>query len=474
MSGMDSGLSFERHRPGARRIEGYEAPIDLSRIASTKADQELIRDPAAFQPEHFLWKLEGSNATITLNRPEKKNPLTFDSYAELRDTFMGLEHCPQVRSVVICGAGGNFSTGGDVVEIIEPLIGMDYQDRLAFTMMTGDLIKAIRRAPQPIISQIEGLCFGAGAAIAMASDLRVGTKDSKIGFIFTRVGLGGCDMGACSLLPRIIGEGRAREILIWGLPFNGEEAAQNGFYNRVFESPAEMKAFVAERVSALDKVAPRGVALTKRSLSAEYSMELERSINFEAEMQARAMADPDFAAYCRAFQEKRKAVFSGEAPPDQLLSATPVTRLPQVNLPGWKHPGYAHAVDCSNNSGGRHLHGSGMTGMNQEEVIINPRRYDATPDPRVLLNQLGDALGNIRKIIDYAGEHPEHLVEVQYYVVDSYVELFNDSNFRKEVGAAYQNAFGKVYPGSALIGVSRLLDPNALIEVKWSLIRPND
>src|SRR5271166_1003438 len=195
-----------------------------------------------FKAKHFLWEVDGKVATVTLNRPERKNPLTLDSYAELRDTFRDLVYSDAVKTVVITGAGGNFCSGGDVHEIIGPLVEMQRKDDmtglLAFTRMTGDLVKAMRACPQPIIAAIDGICAGAGAIIAMASDLRVGTARSKVAFLFVRVGLAGADMGACNMLPRIIGAGRAAELLYTGRAIDGNEAAQWGFYNKVCEPDA--------------------------------------------------------------------------------------------------------------------------------------------------------------------------------------------------------------------------------------------
>ena len=188
---------------------------------------------AGYQAKHFIWEVAGKVATVTLNRPERKNPLTFESYAELRDLFRALKNAPDVSSVVIQGAGENFCSGGDVHEIIGPLTKLDMPGLLTFTTMTGDVVKAMRACPQPIVAAIDGICAGAGAIIAMASDLRVGTTRSKVAFLFTRVGLAGCDMGACSILPRIIGQGRASDLLYTGRAMSAEEAYAWGFYNRL-------------------------------------------------------------------------------------------------------------------------------------------------------------------------------------------------------------------------------------------------
>ena len=191
------------------------------------------------KPTHFLWSTEGTVATLTLNRPERKNPLTFDAYVEIRDTFRNLVDAQDVDAVVITGAGDNFCSGGDVHEIIGPLTKMDMKGLLRFTRLTGELVKAIRSCPQPVISAVQGICVGAGAIIAMASDLRLATPDSKTAFLFTKVGLAGCDMGACAILPRIIGQGRASELLFTGRNMSGDEGERWGFYNRLV-SPSEL------------------------------------------------------------------------------------------------------------------------------------------------------------------------------------------------------------------------------------------
>ncbi len=196
------------------------------------------RSLTGFEPQHFAWRQEGAVGVITLNRPERKNPLTFESYAELRDLFRTLAYVDEVNAIVVQGAGGNFCSGGDVHEIIGPLTKMAMPDLLAFTRMTGDLVKAMRACPQPVVAAIDGVCAGAGAIMAMASDLRVGTARSKTAFLFTRVGLAGCDMGACALLPRIVGQGRASDLLYTGRSLGGEEAHRWGFLNRIAEPDA--------------------------------------------------------------------------------------------------------------------------------------------------------------------------------------------------------------------------------------------
>src|SRR3954469_13167399 len=190
-------------------------------------------NPLSFEPEHFLWDYDDGVATITLDRPERKNPLTFASYAELRDTFRALVHAREVKAVVIAGAGGNFSSGGDVHEIIGPLTEMGMPGLLDFTRMTGDLVKAMRACPQPIVAALEGVCVGAGAIVAMASDLRIAHPNTKTAFLFTRVGLAGCDMGACAILPRLIGQGRASELLFTGRAMTAEEGLAWGFHNKL-------------------------------------------------------------------------------------------------------------------------------------------------------------------------------------------------------------------------------------------------
>ena len=271
-------------------------------------------DAATWRPQHFLWSLDGKVATITLNRPERKNPLTFESYAELRDTFRALAHAEPVKAVVITGAGGNFCSGGDVHEIIGPLVARqqagDTAGLLAFTRMTGDLVKAMRACPQPIVSAVDGVCAGAGAIIAMASDLRLGTPESSVAFLFVRVGLAGADMGACNILPRLIGAGRAAELLYTGRALGAEEAERWGFYNRLVPR---------ERVLAEAQALARGLAagpsfahaMTKRCLHQEWSMPIDEAIEAEAETQAICMQTQDFARAYRAFAAKQTPVFEG-------------------------------------------------------------------------------------------------------------------------------------------------------------------
>ena len=265
-------------------------------------------DPATFQPVHFLWDYADGVATITLNRPERKNPLTFDSYEELRATFYSLDHDYQVKAVIVRGAGGNFCSGGDVHEIIGPLTGMDCDGLLRFTRMTGDLVRAMRRCPQPIIAAVEGVCAGAGAIIAMASDLRLAQPGAKTAFLFSRVGLSGADMGACAILPRLIGHGRAAELLFTGRNMTAEEGLAWGFYNRVVEDVQAEAQALAEQLASGPSVAH---AVTKRQLDAEWHVSIEEALELEARAQARCMETNDFKRAYEAFANKEKPVFQG-------------------------------------------------------------------------------------------------------------------------------------------------------------------
>jgi enoyl-CoA hydratase/carnithine racemase len=269
---------------------------------------------ADLRPRHFGWHVDALVATMTLDRPERKNPLTFESYAELTETFRALTKMTDVRAVVLTGAGGNFCSGGDVHEIIGPLVAMrdkgDTAGLLRFTRMTGDLVKAMLACPQPIVAAIDGICAGAGAILAMASDLRVGTARSKVGFLFVRVGLSGADMGACAILPRIIGLGRASDLLFTGRFIDGTEAERWGFYNRLVAEDA----LLAEATSlARDLAQGPSVAhaVTKRSLHDEWNMGLDRAISVEAQAQALCMQTEDFARAYRAFVAKRTPEFEG-------------------------------------------------------------------------------------------------------------------------------------------------------------------
>jgi enoyl-CoA hydratase/carnithine racemase len=272
-------------------------------------------DLARFEPRHFLWQVDGKVATVTLNRPERKNPLTLESYAELRDTFRDLVYADAIKSVVITGAGGNFCSGGDVHEIIGPLVEMqrkgDMQGLLAFTRMTGDLVKAMRACPQPVVAAIDGICAGAGAILAMASDLRYGTARSKTAFLFVRVGLAGADMGACNLLPRIVGAGRAAELLYTGRVMDGAEAERCGFLNKLCEPAA-----VLGEAQALARELAYGPtfahAVTKRCLHQEWSMGIDEAIEGEAQAQAICMQTKDYARAYEAFVAKQRPAFQGD------------------------------------------------------------------------------------------------------------------------------------------------------------------
>ena len=250
------------------------------------------------------------SATITLNRPERKNPLTFESYAELGNIFRAAARDKSVKAIVITGAGGNFCSGGDVFEIIKPLTEMNADGLLDFTRMTGELVKAMRAAPQPIVAAIDGVCAGAGAIMAMASDIRIGTANAKVAFLFNRVGLGGCDMGACAILPRIIGQGRAAELLFTGRALGGEEAERWGFFNRL--STSDKVLADAQTLAAELAAGPTfGNAMTKRMLEMEWAMSVESAIEAEAVAQALCMETEDFVRAFKAFAEKKKPVFEG-------------------------------------------------------------------------------------------------------------------------------------------------------------------
>ncbi len=265
---------------------------------------------ADFKPQHFLWSLDGAVATITLNRPEKKNPLTFESYAELRDLFRQLKEARDVRVVVLTGAGGNFCSGGDVHEIIGPLTKMDLEGLLAFTRLTGDLVKAIRACPQPVIAAVDGVCAGAGAILAMASDFRLGTPGAKVAFLFTRVGLAGCDMGACAILPRLIGQGRASELLFTGRSMMADEGVAWGFFNSLHE-PVALAAAASALATKLATGPTAAHAMTKAMLHREWNMGVDEAIEAEAEAQARCMLTKDFTRAYEAFAAKRQPKFEG-------------------------------------------------------------------------------------------------------------------------------------------------------------------
>ncbi|HEV7659567.1 MAG TPA: enoyl-CoA hydratase family protein [Allosphingosinicella sp.] len=266
-------------------------------------------NPETFQPAHFGWDHADGVATVTLNRPERKNPLTFDSYAELRDTFRALVYAAEVKAVVVAGAGGNFSSGGDVHEIIGPLTGMDMPGLLRFTRMTGDLVKAMRACPQPIVAALDGVCVGAGAILAMASDIRIAHPATKTAFLFTRVGLAGCDMGACAILPRLIGQGRASELLFTGRVMSAEEGERWGFHNKLADDPlAEARALAGSLASG--PTFAHGI--TKTQLNSEWAVSLETAIEMEAQAQAICMATNDFRRAFEAFSEKRTPEFKGD------------------------------------------------------------------------------------------------------------------------------------------------------------------
>jgi len=266
---------------------------------------------AGYQARHFLYSVTNNVATITLNRPERKNPLTFDSYAELRDLFRAMVHAADVKAVVVTGAGQNFCSGGDVHEIIGPLTKLDKKGLLAFTRMTGEVVKAMRACPQPIVAAIDGVCAGAGAMLALASDIRFGTPSSNVAFLFTRVGLAGCDMGACTLLPRVIGQGRAAELLFTGRAFSGDEARRWGFYNRLTAPEtllADAQAFAFELASG----PTFAHGMTKKMLHLEWKMGIDEAIDAEAEAQAVCMLTKDFHRAYEAFLAKQKPVFKGD------------------------------------------------------------------------------------------------------------------------------------------------------------------
>ena len=264
-----------------------------------------------FEARHFKWGLRDGIGEITLNRPERKNPLTFESYAELRELFRDLVYAPDlVKAIVITGEGGNFCSGGDVHEIIAPLTKMNMRQLLDFTRMTGDLVKAMRACPQPIIAAADGVCAGAGAILAMASDLRFATPTAKTAFLFTRVGLAGCDMGACAILPRIIGQGRAAELLFTGRSMSADEGERWGFYNRIC-APADVLQAARDMAKSLAAGPNFAHAMTKTQLNMEWSMSIDMAIEAEAQAQAICMQTADFTRAYEAFAGKTKPVFEG-------------------------------------------------------------------------------------------------------------------------------------------------------------------
>ena len=266
---------------------------------------------ATHAPEHFAWTAGDTVATITLTGAERKNPLTFASYAELRDTFRAVPHTREVKAVVLTGEAGNFCSGGDVRDIIGPLTEMDMPALLRFTRMTGDLVKAIRGCRQPVIAAIDGVCVGAGAAIATACDLRLGTAEAKVAFLFTRVGLAGCDMGACALLPRIIGQGRAAELLFTGRSMDGEEAERWGFFNRLV-SPDDLLDSATALAASLASGPTFAHGMTKTMLDHEWDMSIPAAIEAEAQAQAICMQTRDFERAYRAFLARERPVFEGD------------------------------------------------------------------------------------------------------------------------------------------------------------------
>ena len=283
------------------------APHDRIDPALLAANRQAL---AGYQAAHFQWQVVDGVATLMLNRPERKNPLTFDAYAELRDLFGRLRHATDVQVVVLTGASGNFCSGGDVHEIIGPLVRLKAPELLMFTRMTGDLVKAMRWCPQPIIAAIDGVCAGAGAIMAMAADLRLGTLRSKTAFLFNRVGLAGCDMGACAMLPRIVGQGRASELLYTGRSLGGEEGERWGFFNRLCTPEAllgEAQALATEL--AAGPTFANGI--TKTMLHQEWAMTIEQAIEAEAQAQALCMLSGDFTRAYDAFVAKRRPLFEG-------------------------------------------------------------------------------------------------------------------------------------------------------------------
>ncbi|WP_339859541.1 enoyl-CoA hydratase family protein [Thalassospira alkalitolerans] len=265
---------------------------------------------SGLKPKHFNWRMEGDVAVISLDRPDRKNPLTFDSYAELRNTFRDLVYADDIKAVVFGSNGGNFCSGGDVHDIIGPLIDKDMKGLLEFTRMTGDLVKAIIGCGKPVIAAIDGICVGAGAIIAMASDLRLATSASKTAFLFTRVGLAGCDMGACAILPRIIGQGRAAELLYTGRSMSADEGERWGFFNRLVEADV----LEAEAIALATRISEGpnfGHMMTKTMLAQEWNMGIEQAIEAEAQAQAICMQTEDFNRAYKAFVAKQKPVFEG-------------------------------------------------------------------------------------------------------------------------------------------------------------------
>jgi enoyl-CoA hydratase/carnithine racemase len=270
-----------------------------------------LPDLSAYTARTFRFALDGGVGTVTLNRPDKKNPLTFESYRELLELFLAAARSSAVKAFVITGEGGNFCSGGDVFEIIGPLVERDTKGLLEFTRMTGDLVKAMRGCPQPIVAAIDGVCAGAGAILAMASDIRVATPAAKVAFLFNRVGLAGCDMGACAMLPRIVGQGRASELLYFGRNLGAEEGLAWGFFNRVVDADSML-----DTATGLAREIADGPTfahgMTKRLLQTEWAMSIDDAVDSEAVAQALCMTTQDFARAFQAFAERRKPVFQGD------------------------------------------------------------------------------------------------------------------------------------------------------------------
>jgi enoyl-CoA hydratase/carnithine racemase len=280
------------------------------RIRSVTVINPITLPLSTYATRHVRLAVENRIATVTLNRPEKKNPLTFESYAELSNLFRAAAQDDHLGAIVITGEGGNFCSGGDVFEIIAPLLKMNVAERLRFTRMTGDLVKAMRSCAQPVIAAIDGICAGAGAIIAMASDIRIGTPEAKVAFLFNRVGLAGCDMGACAILPRIVGQGRAAELLLTGRTMRAEEAEKWGFLNRL----CAVDRLMAEALTLAQALAEGPAfanSMTKRMLEMEWAMSVEAAVEAEAVAQALCMDTQDFARAFHAFAEKRKPQFEG-------------------------------------------------------------------------------------------------------------------------------------------------------------------
>jgi enoyl-CoA hydratase/carnithine racemase len=266
---------------------------------------------AGYQARHFVWRMQDNVGVLTLNRPDRKNPLTFDSYEEMRELFRSLPYATDVKAVVLAGEGGNFCSGGDVHEIIGPLVGMRMPQLLEFTRMTGDLVLAMRKAPQPVIAAIDGVCAGAGAMLALASDFRLGTARAKTAFLFTRVGLAGCDMGACTLLPRLIGQGRASELLFTGRSMSADEGAAWGFYNRIV-AEADLLGEATALARSLAEGPTFAHGMTKTMLNQEWAMTIEQAIEAEAQAQAICMQTQDFERAFTAFAAKSRPTFQGD------------------------------------------------------------------------------------------------------------------------------------------------------------------